>query len=282
MEKLSKVIVILGMHKSGTSMVAGVLEKLGVNMGKELLGPHWSNPLGHFENVKFVNLNERILKEAKGSWDNPPKEENILSLKEKFFEEIEKLIEKEESEIWGWKDPRTSLTIELYLPYLKNPHFFVCHRNIKAIAEELKERDNMEIVKGEKLAKLYEKRIDEFFQKYPKSKKLDIYYEEFVSAPTIGLKKMINFLEIKPTQKQFQEALNFIRHPKDMEILALKMHIKELKMHIKELHDQLNYIYNLQGWKLLNKCYRIADKILPMGSRRRKVVERILKWINKM
>ena len=47
----------------------------------------------------------------------------------------------------------------------------------------------MEIVKGEKLAKLYEKRIDKFFQKYPKSKKLDIYYEEFVFAPTIGLKK---------------------------------------------------------------------------------------------
>ena len=88
---------------------------------------------------------------------------------------------------------------------------------------------------------------------------------------------MINFLEIKPTQKQFQEALNFIRHPKDMEILALKMRIKELKMHIKELHDQLNYIYNLQGWKLLNKCYRIADKVLPIGSRRRKVVEKILK-----
>ena len=278
MEKLSKVIAILEMHKSGTSMVAGALEKLGVNIGNKLLGSHWSNPLGHFENVKFVNLNERILKEAKGSWDNPPKKEDILSLKKRFSKEIQKLVKKEEkSKIWGWKDPRTSLTIELYLPYLKNPHFFVCHRNIKAIAEELKERDNMEIVKGEKLAKLYEKRIDEFFQKYPKSKKLDIYYEEFVSAPTIGLKKMINFLEIKPTQKQFQEALNFIRHPKDMEILALKMHIKELKMHIKELHDQLNYIYNLQGWKLLNKCYRIADKVLPIGSRRRKVVEKILK-----
>jgi len=177
------------MHKSGTSMVAGVLEKLGVNIGKELLSPHWSNPLGHFENVKFVNLNERILKEAKGSWSEPPKEEYILSLKEKFSEEIQKLIEKEESKIWGWKDPRTSLTIELYLPYLKNPYFFVCHRNIKAIAEELKERDNMEIVKGENLAKLYEKRINDFFQKYPELKKLDLYYEEIISAPKIWLKK---------------------------------------------------------------------------------------------
>ena len=77
MEKISKTIVILGMHKSGTSMVAGVLEKLGANMGKELLGPHWSNPLGHFENVKFVNLNERILKEQR--------EVGIILLKKKIF-----------------------------------------------------------------------------------------------------------------------------------------------------------------------------------------------------
>jgi len=77
------------------------------------------------------------------------------------------------------------------LPYLKNPHFFVCHRNIKAIAEELKERDNMEIVKGENLAKLYEKRINDFFQKYPlkKIRFILLYYEEIISAPKIWLKK---------------------------------------------------------------------------------------------
>jgi len=95
-------------------------------------------------------------------------------------------------------------------------------------------------------------------------------------------KKIIDFLNIKPTQEQYKEALSFIRHPKEMENLALKMHIKELKMHIKELQDQLNYIYSLEGWKLLNKCYRIADKVLPMGSRRRKIVEKMLKWINKV
>ena len=88
MEKISKTIVILGMHKSGTSMVAGVLEKLGVNMGKELLGPHWSNPLGHFENVKFVNLDERILKEAKGSWNNPPKRKIFYLLKKDFLKKF--------------------------------------------------------------------------------------------------------------------------------------------------------------------------------------------------
>jgi len=88
-------------------------------------------------------------------------------------------------------------------------------------------------------------------------------------------KKIIDFLNIKPTQERYKEALSFIRHPKEMENLALKMHIKELQ-------NQLNYIYSLEGWKLLNKCYRIADKVLPMGSRRRKVVERVVKWINKI
>jgi len=88
MEKLSKVIAILEMHKSGTSMVAGALEKLGVNIGNKLLGSYWSNPLGHFENVKFVNLNERILKEAKGSWNNPPKRKIFYLLKKDFLKKF--------------------------------------------------------------------------------------------------------------------------------------------------------------------------------------------------
>ena len=58
--------------------------------------------------------------------------------------------------------------------------------------------------------------------------------------------------------------------------------IKYLYKQLYDLQNQLGNIYNLQGWKLLNKCYRIADKLLPMGSERRKVVERVLKWINKL
>ena len=122
MEIHNKIVIVLGMHKSGTSMVAGSLKKLGVNMGKDTT-PDSTNPLGHFEDKEFVTLNSQILKKAGGSWTNPPAKEKILIQKEYFLRKIESLIQKQKSELWGWKDPRTCLTIELYLPYLINSYF---------------------------------------------------------------------------------------------------------------------------------------------------------------
>lgn len=215
----TKTIIILGMHRSGTSMVAGVLNILGVNMGKNLIGPDWSNPLGHFENIEFVRLNDEILKEAGGSWDNPPKREEILTQKGKFSLQIKNLIEKEKSEIWGWKDPRTSLTIELYLPYLENPYFIVCYRDSEKIAHSLEKRNKMKIEKGMKLSEVYNSRIKNFFQSNLNFKKLELSYEKVIEYPERHLKRIISFLEISPSKEQYQKALGFILSPERKERL---------------------------------------------------------------
>jgi len=80
MNKLeSKTVVVLGMHRNGTSMTSGILSKLGIDMGRELIGKKVSNPLGHFEDKDFLDLNIKILKEAGGgSWDSTPAREDIL------------------------------------------------------------------------------------------------------------------------------------------------------------------------------------------------------------
>jgi len=105
-----KTVVVLGMHRSGTSMIASFLNKLGVSMGKVMLGKTPSNPLGHFEDKDFYDLNRKILKFAGGNWRNPPKEENILAQKDKFNKEIVDLIFiKNKEKYWGWKDPKLAL-----------------------------------------------------------------------------------------------------------------------------------------------------------------------------
>ena len=67
-----RTFVVLGMHRSGTSLTAGGLEKIGIDMGDNQLGANQWNPLGHFENVDFVGLNDRILNTAGGNWLDPP------------------------------------------------------------------------------------------------------------------------------------------------------------------------------------------------------------------
>ena len=170
LKKTTKTFIVLGMHRSATSLVAGGLHNFGVDMGKKLLGGPDSN-YNELEDMDFLRLNWKILKEAGGSWDNPPSEKKILALKEKFAPEIKKLVENK-SGLWGWKDPRTTLTIKLYLPYLKNPHFICCFRDPLEVAKSLYKRQKMPIEKGLKLAGIYNQRLLKFLRELYENPKI--------------------------------------------------------------------------------------------------------------
>ncbi|HYX81751.1 MAG TPA: hypothetical protein VE714_05115, partial [Gemmatimonadales bacterium] len=63
------VTCILGMRRSGTSLAAGVLHSLGVDLGHEehLAGPAPDNPKGFREHRWIVKLNDQILERLGGS-----------------------------------------------------------------------------------------------------------------------------------------------------------------------------------------------------------------------
>ncbi|SDC82678.1 MULTISPECIES: sulfotransferase family protein [unclassified Candidatus Frackibacter] len=228
----SKTVITLGMHRSGTSMIAGVLDKLGVNMGERMLGKDFSNPLGHFEDRRFISQNIKILEAANGSWDDPPTREAILRQKDKFQRKIKRLVNREG--IWGWKDPRTSLTIELYLPYLINPYFIICYRNPARVALSLKRREErrrreaqkedsrkkksrsklITFKQGMKLKKLYDSRIEELFYRFPDLNRLELNYEEVMDTPEMWVKEITDFLNINVDKEEKEEAIDFIL-PKD-------------------------------------------------------------------
>ena len=110
-------IIILGMHRSGTSLVAKLLEELGLYLGAEQL-PNLS------EAVQFVWANNWILKQCGANWDNPspfsplpvqlqqPLAELLQSAVPMFWADYAKLLQAQQA--WGWKDPRTSLTCRLW------------------------------------------------------------------------------------------------------------------------------------------------------------------------
>jgi hypothetical protein len=205
-----KAVVILGMHRSGTSMVGGVLARLGVNMGEQFREDRLSsNPLGFYEDADFLNLNIKILREAGGSWENPPGLENILLQKSKFEVDIEKLI-KDKPHLWGWKDPRTSLTIRLYLPYLHNVYFIVCHRSPEEVANSLYKRSRMSFDKSMQLYEIYEREIEKFFKDHPDLKKIELDYKNVTIDPRGTVDEIIRHLDIEVNKKQYEKAIEFI------------------------------------------------------------------------
>jgi hypothetical protein len=68
----SECVVILGMHRSGTSALAGVLQQLGVDFGNDLVGATPANPKGHFELTAAVRMNDHLLRRVFGArWKTP-------------------------------------------------------------------------------------------------------------------------------------------------------------------------------------------------------------------
>jgi len=209
--EVEKTVVILGMHRSGTSLTAGILHKMGVSMGRMLLGPNPSNKKGHYENKIIEELNKDILRVAGGSWDCPPKQQFINDIKHRFDAKIKRIIKLEQEKIWGWKDPRTVLTIELFIPYLSNLHFIVCRRDRDDIAKSLQLRNGSSIKKWRKLAAIYDNRINHILLKYKHCYPfLEVNFNDFFIKPHKTINEIANFLNITITQEQEKRLLDFI------------------------------------------------------------------------
>src|SRR6266446_2813151 len=69
-----EIVCILGMARSGTSLVTRISNLAGLYLGPEqsLLAPNHGNLKGYWENSKIVDLNDAILASFGGSWDEPP------------------------------------------------------------------------------------------------------------------------------------------------------------------------------------------------------------------
>lgn len=63
--------VVLGMHRSGTSSLAGLLAQLGATPPKTLMGAKPENPKGFWESEVIMAFNDEILVRAQSTWDDP-------------------------------------------------------------------------------------------------------------------------------------------------------------------------------------------------------------------
>ncbi len=114
-----RLLFILGMHRSGTSALGGILSQRGVFLGDHLITGNRFNPKGFFERPDVVVLNEWILRRARCAWDNiPGNSVPRLRLWERlyFSNRIARLIGKtvKAHPVSGLKDPRLAVTFRLW------------------------------------------------------------------------------------------------------------------------------------------------------------------------
>lgn len=137
-------IVVLGMHRAGTSSIGGLLALFGAwpGPGQSLLrGP--DNPRGHFEHGEIHMACLRRLQAAGGNWTIPP-EQAPASAVDPFRREIAAVLDTLESRRpWFIKEPRLCLLVRELLPLLTRPVFIHVARDPIEVAASLQRRDEM-------------------------------------------------------------------------------------------------------------------------------------------
>ena len=152
-------VIVIGMHRSGTSLVSRILESLGVFMGYR----QEHNAEAQF----FLRLNYWVFKQSGGKWDRPLAVRDLIEnteINRLCVNYLEKMVDSKRAfdflgpaaiggktsigaleDRWGWKDPRSTFTLPLWLTLFPGSKVVHVHRNGVDVARSLVERGKQEL-----------------------------------------------------------------------------------------------------------------------------------------
>lgn len=172
------------MHRSGTSAVAGLLNNVGINCGKDLLPVSKFNKRGYFENREVVAINEELLKEYSATWDTNISFENVQfganqTLRNRAKKVLEEFVD---DDVFLLKDPRISLLFPFWEDLLtKSGVLIECIlviRNPIEIADSLRKRNDLDFDYSINLWYNYVKQAEIFSRPYSR---IIVHYDDLLS-----------------------------------------------------------------------------------------------------
>lgn len=246
-------LIIIGMHRSGTTMLAKMLREFGFFFGNDIEGNN--------ESWFFIRHNEWLLRQSGGWWDAPESAQLLmnnqtirkmavdylrcrlksmdvfkyLGLKKYFHGERPLGVM---SGPWGWKDPRNTFTLPIWLDLFPQAKVIHVYRNGVDVAASLRVRDRRGVQRGIKKHSLrmklgayyllkkengfvnsircldlaggfslwcsYIAKAQEVISKYP-AQSMTICYEDFLNQPEHILSEIVRFCEIHTSPESIRE-----------------------------------------------------------------------------
>ncbi len=151
-------VLILGMHRSGTSGLTGALEAAGLFLGETRL---WSddNRKGNREHSTAMALNTDVLAANKGNWKAPSQISPLHWSQDLCNRRNILLADFAASAHWGLKDPRLIFTLEGWQDVLPNARMVGIFRHPVSVAKSLEARKDLSFQEGLDLWKIYNRRL---------------------------------------------------------------------------------------------------------------------------
>ncbi len=215
---MSRSVIVLGQHRSGTSAIAGILHHLGIPMGTPgniESATHYvdgwpafpSNPYGQFEDNDFV----KIFNDGHGAWECPV----WWTYSEETGQAAKDLVRKREydHELWGLKTPQLCYTLMYLLDYLKDPVVIAIRRGFDDMVASLAKRSDYPIPVAQHIQSLY-------YSLYRGTKVkvkgrgvplLELEFEAVLEFPYIATGKIMDFINIPLSMTLLDKAADSIQ-----------------------------------------------------------------------
>ncbi len=229
--------IIIGMHRSGTSLLSEILNESGIFMGNDLTGDK--------ESRFFQSLNRQLFQQNNLSWINPgiPVVTDGVKLNNTgmFIHYLRarsrplQFLKLATGSKWGWKDPRNTFALNYWLSIFPNAKVIHIYRNGMDVALSLYNR-NIRLGKGDKWYEisledklngflLWDKYVTQGFsyQQQLNNRMLTVQYEELLKCNIIEVKRLEIFtgksLEKNISKKVIKEKASQYNYNESPELL---------------------------------------------------------------
>lgn len=187
-------IIILGMHRSGTSVLARLLNMAGIYFGPEGIstGANIQNPKGFWERRDIRNFNDTLLFANQFDWykisqfDISNLEEDSVKQYQKSLSQV--LLSMDAYRPWFVKEPRLCLLFPLWQELLEMPICLHIYRNPLEVAFSLKTRNAIPLLTG---IALWEKYTVTAFNASRGFNRILVSYNDILSDPDQALDRLI-------------------------------------------------------------------------------------------
>lgn len=211
-------VVVLGMHRSGTSCVAKALHEGGLYLGPELMDQTSADNLeGHWEALEAVRINDAILAASGAAWDSIPPDLSLVApggIDGRIAAFVSDLAQRP---MHGFKDPRTLITFPLWKPHLGEVKIVACLRHPYNVARSLARRrtDEWTIERGLKLWTQYNARLLRYCDEADPASVYWFDYDAEPGAVQASLESIVRQLGLNAPSSGFNP---FLRHHEEQPV----------------------------------------------------------------
>lgn len=198
-----RIVVVVGMHRSGTSAIARALQALGVDLGDRLMPPlPGVNDKGFLEDEDIVQLNVGLLRELGHDWHTltPIRAQDlsgpaVAGLRMRAVDLLRERLG--QWPVFGLKDPRMALLLPFWRSVFRHldarVSFVICSRNPLSVARSLKARDAFD---DEKSFFLWLQHVVPCFVETEGSARVVVDYDLMIDNPEMQLERISQALSL--------------------------------------------------------------------------------------